>query len=65
MSNETVLAARQACVDELRRFRDDHLITVSRFILVPKNATDDAAAAIGTGGTELVAFLKSTRNATE
>src|SRR5271155_3418027 len=52
-----------ACIVGMRRFRDTHIQIVSRYILLPAATVKKQCphAATGTGGTELVAFLKQVR----
>ncbi|CAD6185599.1 unnamed protein product [Caenorhabditis auriculariae] len=54
---ELVYASRNNAVSALRSFRSEHLITVARFII--SQSTTDPSAAVGTGGTLLMNFLKS------
>jgi indoleamine 2,3-dioxygenase len=51
----------RAC-DMMKIFRDLHLQLVSHYIIAQRKGTD---AAIGTGGTDLIPFLKQVRQETE
>ena len=56
-----------ACIAGMRRFRDSHIQIVSRYILLPRAADvrkQCPHAARGTGGTQLVSFLKQAREET-
>jgi indoleamine 2,3-dioxygenase len=56
-----------ACVVGMRRFRDTHMQIASRYILIPARATvkkQCPRTATGTGGTELISFLKQVRQET-
>jgi len=69
-----LLDAYNAAVQSLREFRDAHMIIVTLYILLPakraraaaKNAEkeQDKAPLQGTGGTDLVSFLKGVRDRT-
>ena len=60
--------AYDACLAGLRRFRDIHIQIVSRYILVPSGKTvvkkPNPGAETGTGGTQLIPFLKQVREET-
>jgi len=60
--------AYDACLAGLRRFRDIHIQIVSRYILVPSGKTvvkkPNPGAETGTGGTQLIPFLKQVRQET-
>jgi len=58
--------AYNACIVGMRRFRDTHLQIVSRYIILPgaKVGKQCPRAAMGTGGTPVVSFLKHVRQET-
>lgn len=61
-----VVEAYNACVEALRRFRDTHLGIAGRYVVnqARRSAPDTKAPAMGTGGTDLVPFLKNLRDNT-
>jgi indoleamine 2,3-dioxygenase len=60
--------AYDACLAGLRRFRDIHIQIVSRYILLPSSKTTvkkpNPGGETGTGGTQLIPFLKQVREET-
>lgn len=60
--------AYDACLAGLRRFRDIHIQIVSRYILLPSAKTTvkkaNPGGETGTGGTQLIPFLKQVREET-
>lgn len=60
--------AYDACLVGLRRFREIHIQIVSRYILLPSSKTNVKKAhpggETGTGGTQLIPFLKQVREET-
>jgi len=66
---EEVQEGYSACLEELVRFRTDHLVLVARFILGPRAASRrrvvEHLEQQGTGGTPLATFLKKIRDDTK
>jgi len=61
--------AFDACLAGLRKFRDIHIQIVSRYILLPSSKTSavkkpNPGGETGTGGTQLIPFLKQVREET-
>jgi indoleamine 2,3-dioxygenase len=83
-SDTEVTAAYNACILQLKRFRDIHIQIVTRYIILPstKSAPQQGRnklnlaiattlqdnnrnkAVYGTGGTQLIPFLRQTRDET-
>ena len=54
------------CIDAMKRFRDEHLRIVSSYIIVPGNSVKNEEGVVrGTGGTDLLPFLKQMRDETK
>lgn len=68
LEGRTLKEAYDACLAGLRRFREIHIAIVSRYILMPaRKATvkkPNPGAETGTGGTQLIPFLKQVREET-
>ncbi|XP_070579513.1 myoglobin-like [Ptychodera flava] len=66
-SNEKTTKAYDDCLQAVADFRSSHLKIVARFITIPlrkdERKTEDAVAK-GTGGSDVLKYLKSTRSAT-
>lgn len=60
--------AYDLCVEKLTDFRNVHLQVVARYIIIPSNREKESKhkgkALIGTGGSDLMSFLKQIRNET-
>lgn len=66
---EELREAYDACLAGLRRFRDIHIQIVSRYILIPSRKTSvkkngNLGGETGTGGTQLIPFLKQVKEET-
>ena len=68
IEGEELREAYDACLAGIRRFRDIHIQIVSRYILIPSQKTTvrkpNPGAETGTGGTQLIPFLKQAREET-
>jgi indoleamine 2,3-dioxygenase len=68
VDGEELREAYDACLAGLRRFRDIHIQIVSRYILVPSGKVavkkPNPGGETGTGGTQLIPFLKQVREET-
>jgi indoleamine 2,3-dioxygenase len=66
--SQALKEAYDACLAGLRRFREIHIQIVSRYILVPSSKTatkkPNPGPETGTGGTQLIPFLKQVREET-
>jgi indoleamine 2,3-dioxygenase len=52
-----------ACVEGMKGFRDDHIKMVTRYIIIPSGRGAKKEEKVrGTGGTDLVPFLKQMRD---
>ena len=60
-SNLEVAEHYNNCLLNLKAFRDKHLVLVSRYIVTQKKINSPA---VGTGGTNLIPFLKQVRDET-
>jgi indoleamine 2,3-dioxygenase len=68
-SDQALRESYDACLAGLRRFRDIHIQIVSRYILLPSSKTAGVkkvgpGGETGTGGTQLIPFLKQVREET-
>lgn len=69
LESEDLREAYDACLAGLRRFRDIHIQIVSRYILMQARQTNtvkkpNPGGETGTGGTQLIPFLKQVREET-
>jgi indoleamine 2,3-dioxygenase len=68
VQGEILREGYDACLTGLRRFREIHIQIVSRYILVPSRKTTikraNPGGETGTGGTQLIPFLKQVREET-
>lgn len=62
-ASEELTASYNLAVAKLASFRDVHLQIVARYIIAPSKRVSTIGLA-GTGGTELMPFLKQSRNET-
>ena len=62
-----LLTAYNAAVLALKEFRDAHLVIVALYIVIPSRSCEDKGSSPvrGTGGTDLVRFLKEVRDRTK
>jgi indoleamine 2,3-dioxygenase len=64
--DEAVKMQFNRCITEITRLRDLHIQTTTLYIILQqKKDTAYQADAVGTGGTQLVPFLKQTRDETQ
>ena len=69
LEGQNLKEAYDACLVGLRRFREIHIAIVSRYILIPARKTTaikkpNPGGETGTGGTQLIPFLKQVREET-